>query len=127
MITHIEGTYKVTGTNQDATGASYSGFLHLNQTHPHRVDAEWVISGSQTLKGSGFFHDNTLVINFYYEGEAEQAGKRFKGVVVYRFHEDTNTLQGFWSEKHGDLDYLGFENGTKLKDDSAIFKLKDLN
>jgi hypothetical protein len=127
METHIEGTYKLTGTNQDATGASYSGFLHLNQTHPHRVNAEWVINGSQTLKGSGFFHDNTLVINFYYEGEAEHEGKLFKGIVVYHFNETLHTLKGFWSEKHGDLDYLGFENCEKLKDDASIFKLKTLN
>ncbi len=127
METHIEGTYKLTGTNQDATGASYSGFLHLNQTHPHRVNAEWVINGSQTLKGSGFFHDNTLVINFYYEGEAEHEGKLFKGIVVYHFNETLHTLKGFWSEKHGNLDYLGFENCEKLKDDASIFKLKTLN
>lgn len=79
----------------------------------HRVDAIWTIGGIQVQTGKGFFKDDTLVINFAYEGELKDRPKTFKGVVVYKFINDT-VLDGFWSEKYGDDDYLGFEQGRRM-------------
>lgn len=122
----LQGTYKITGSNQDKEQSSYSGFLHLNIIGSNRVTAEWVIDSEQTQKGTGFFHEDTLVINFYYQGEEENKEKTYKGVVVYTT-TNNNTLKGFWSEKHGNEDYLGFEEGKKLTQEECIFNRAKLN
>ena len=67
----------------------------------------------QTQTGKGFFKDDILVINFSYEGELKNRPNTFKGVVVYKCINNT-ILDGFWSEKYGDDDYLGFEEARKL-------------
>lgn len=87
--------------------------MQLLVTSANRVKAIWTISGVQTQTGQGFFKDDTLVINFAYLGELKNRPKTFKGVVVYKIINQT-ILDGFWSEKYGDDDYLGFEEGRKM-------------
>lgn len=121
----ISGTYKITGTNQDAQKSKYAGFLYLKQTSDCRLNAEWVINGEQTQYGKGFFLNTIIVINFWYEGEDDVVHRTFKGVVVYTLKN--NNLQGFWSEKYGDDSVLGTEKGIKLNNSEDIFKLQSLN
>src|SRR5690554_1286518 len=80
----FEGSYNIIGLNQDERQGRYFGFLHISKVSEIRVNAEWVISGEQVQQGSGFYHGDTLVINFSYEGEEENEGKTYKGVVVYK-------------------------------------------
>ncbi|QWX85695.1 hypothetical protein H0I23_07510 [Cellulophaga sp. HaHaR_3_176] len=109
----LEGIYQIIGYNQDKEQSGYTGYLQLIVTSEYRVDAIWTIGGEQVQTGKGFFKDDTLVVNFAYEGELRDRPKTFKGVVIYRFINDT-ILDGFWSEKYGDDDYLGFEEGRKM-------------
>ncbi|WP_234369110.1 hypothetical protein [Brumimicrobium mesophilum] len=118
-IDEIEGTYSIIGLNQNKEQNPYNGFLHLIKLGENRVTAEWVIGGEQTQIGVGFYHNETLAINFSYEGELENKPHIFKGVVVYKFLNET-ILTGFWSEKHGNDDYLGFEEGRRLTDAESI-------
>tara|TARA_R110000868_G_scaffold4211_13_gene26739 strand:- start:146793 stop:147161 length:369 start_codon:yes stop_codon:yes gene_type:complete len=113
MSSKLEGTYQIIGYNQDKEQSGYTGYLRLIVTSEHCVDAIWTISGVQTQTGKGFIKNDILVVNFAYEGELKKSPKIFKGVVVYKFINDS-ILDGFWSEKYGDDDYLGFEEGRKL-------------
>ncbi|AIY14177.1 hypothetical protein [Cellulophaga baltica] len=121
-IKTLEGVYQIIGFNQDRDQSGYTGYLRLIVTSKNRVDAIWTIGGEQTQTGKGFFKDDVLVINFSYRGELKNRPKTFKGVVVYKMIND-NVLDGFWSEKFGDDDYLGFEEGRKLSVDE-VSKLK---
>lgn len=118
-IEEIEGTFSIIGLNQNKEQNSYNGFLHLTKTGKNRVTAEWVIGGEQTQVGVGFYNRNTLIINFSYEGEDENRGQIFKGVVAYKFINDV-ILTGFWSEKHGNDSFLGFEEGRKINNSESI-------
>lgn len=103
--TDILGHFSISGSNQDGEGNSYKGTLTLTLDHNNRIEAKWIISHDQFQKGTGFFRDNILVINFNYEGEDNTI---FKGVAVYRCITP-DILDGFWSEKHGNPLYLGTE------------------
>lgn len=105
------GNYAVEGSNQDENGISYHGVLTLSLDENNRILARWTI-GDHIQKGTGFFRDDILVINFNYEGDD---GKIYKGVAVYRFINQ-DILDGFWSEKHGDPLYLGSEYCTRIPD-----------
>ncbi len=110
---NLEGTYRIIGFNQDEEQTGYSGVLKLIKTGKYRVNALWTVVGGQTQTGKGFFKDDILVINFAYIGELDDKTKIFKGVVVYKvINEDT--LEGFWSEKYGDNDYLGYEECQRI-------------
>ena len=111
-IEEIEGTYSIIGLNQNVEQSTYNGFLHLAKIGEKRVNAEWVIYGEQTQQGKGFYNGDTLIINFSYAGEDENEGKIYKGVVAYKFLNSA-IITGFWSEKHGNDAYLGFEEGRK--------------
>lgn len=115
----LEGTFSIIGLNQNQAQNSYFGFLHLTKIGKNRVTAEWVIGGEQTQVGVGFYNGNTLIINFSYEGEDENRGQIFKGVVAYKFINDV-ILTGFWSEKHGNDSFLGFEEGRKTTEAETI-------
>lgn len=104
-IKELIGTFNIVGSNQDAQENNYKGTLTLALDANNRITAQWFINNEQTQKGTGFFKDNILVINFNYKGEND---KTFKGVVVYRCITK-DLLDGFWSEKHGDPLYLGTE------------------
>jgi len=104
-IKNLIGTFNIVGSNQDAEENNYKGTLTLAVDTNDRITAKWFINNEQVQKGTGFFRDNILVINFNYEGEND---KIFKGVVVYRCITK-DLLDGFWSEKHGDPLYLGTE------------------
>jgi hypothetical protein len=82
-------------------------------TGKNRVNAIWTIRGEQTQTGRGFYKDDILVINFAYLGELRNRPKTFKGVVVYKLINE-NILEGFWSEKFGDDNFLGFEEARKM-------------
>ncbi len=100
----LPGKYTVIGSNQDANPNEYKGVLNLSLDGNNRIRARWLINNSQEQLGYGFFKDNILVINFNYKNE----NSVFKGVVVYKCISK-DLLEGFWSEKHGDPNYLGTE------------------
>ena len=109
-VEELVGQYYFQGRNQDeGKDYTYDGVLTLELYENNRIVAEWRI-GDHKQYGNGFFRDDILVINFHYLGDDE---KIFKGVAVYRCL-DKNTLDGFWSEKHGDPRYLGAEYCTRL-------------
>lgn len=109
-ITQLPGTYQLTGTNQNTEAATYKGTLNLSLDENNRVLAKWLINNNQEQSGTGFFKDNILVINFKYQGDDEVM---FKGVVVYKCITK-DILEGFWSEKHGDPEFLGAESCFRI-------------
>lgn len=111
-IKDIIGHFSISGSNQDGEGNSYKGTLTLTLDHNNRIDARWLINKDQIQKGSGFFRDNILVINFNYKGDNESV---FKGVAVYRCITP-DLLDGFWSEKHGNPLYLGTERCMRINE-----------
>lgn len=106
----FDGSYHIKGVNQNALKSSYKGKLLINQLSENRITAVWTIGENQHQYGFGFFHKNTLIINFYYL--VDDSNEKLKGVAVYKMDNKGN-LKGFWSEKHGDDNYLGFETGIK--------------
>lgn len=109
-VADLVGHYTVEGSNQDEQGIAYHGVLSLSLDNNHRIVAKWTI-GDHSQNGTGFFKDDILVINFNYEGDD---GQIYKGVAVYRCI-NKDTLDGFWSEKHGNPLYLGSEYGVKIQ------------
>ncbi|MDW5290401.1 hypothetical protein [Formosa sp. PL04] len=105
------GTFTIIGRNQNDSEHSYKGTLQLWLDETNRIRAKWLINNEQEQFGTGFFKDNILVVNFYY---LDADGKKYKGVVVYRFLS-ADILDGFWSEKHGDPLYLGEERCFREK------------
>lgn len=111
-IQDLIGKYSISGTNQDEnTAITYNGILTLSLDQNNRIIAHWLIQNSQEQRGSGFFKDNILVINFNYDGEDK---KIYKGVAVYRCITK-DVLEGFWSEKHGNPLYLGTEYCLRMQ------------
>lgn len=108
-VQDLVGSYAVEGSNQEESGAPYYGVLTLSLDDNNRIIAQWTI-GNHIQNGSGFFKDRILVINFNYEGEDQQI---YKGVAVYRCI-NKDTLDGFWSEKHGNPLYLGSESCVRI-------------
>lgn len=110
-IQDLVGTFSVSGSNQDESNEiTYKGVLTLTLDKNNRIKANWVINSHQQ-KGTGFFKDNILVINFNYKGDDN---KTYKGVVVYRCITK-DVLDGFWSEKHGNPLYLGSEHCLRME------------
>jgi hypothetical protein len=106
------GQYSISGSNQDDSNEmTYQGILTLSLDQNNRVIAHWLINNNQEQRGSGFFKDNILVINFNYKGEDN---KVYKGVAVYRCITK-DVLEGFWSEKHGNPLYLGAEHCLRIE------------
>ena len=103
-LQELVGQYSVIGSNQDDESNTYKGSLNLTIDKNNRVKAKWLINETQQQFGHGFFKDNILVINFNYKSE----NSIFKGVVVYKCISK-DILEGFWSEKHGDPNYIGEE------------------
>lgn len=103
-VQELVGNYAVQGSNQDEQGISYHGVLELTLDSNNRILAHWII-GNHHQFGTGFFNDDILAINFNYIGDNQQT---YKGTSIYRCL-DANTLDGFWSEKHGNPLYLGKE------------------
>jgi hypothetical protein len=115
-LEELVGNYRITGHNQDAVKSSYEGKLSLSLDENSRIIALWNISGDQVQKGTGFFKDQILVINFNYLGEQDQV---FKGVVVYKCLSK-DVLDGFWSEKHGDPLFLGAEQAFRIHENKPL-------
>lgn len=111
-ITALAGTYSIIGSNQDDSGNTYKGTLYLSVDSATRVSAKWLINGCQEQWGTGFYKKNVLVINFYY---LDDEGKKYKGVVVYKCLSQ-DILEGFWSEKHGNPEFLGEERCFRIQD-----------
>lgn len=109
-LTELTGQYNITGSNQDAEGAAYTGTLELTLDKNNRITAKWFILTDQVQLGTGFFKDNILVINFNYKGDNDTL---YKGVVVYKCLTK-DLLEGFWSEKHGNPLYLGEERCFRM-------------
>lgn len=108
-IQDLVGRYAVEGRNQEERGEPYHGILTLNLGENNRITAQWII-GNHIQHGIGFFKDEILVINFNYEGDDHLI---YKGVAVYRCI-NKDTLDGFWSEKHGNPLYLGSESCLRI-------------
>ncbi|TWO31082.1 hypothetical protein E1J38_014160 [Seonamhaeicola sediminis] len=113
----LEGEYTVVGSNQTADANTYKGILTLILDDYYRIRAKWLINDWQEQLGYGFFKDNILVINFNYKGDDNSV---FKGVAVYKCLSK-DLLEGFWSEKHGDPNFIGTERCYRVKEN------KDLN
>lgn len=112
IIEELIGNYSISGSNQDESHEmTYKGILTLSLDNDKRVIAHWLINNTQEQKGYGFFKDNILVINFSYKGENN---KTYKGVAVYRCITK-DVLDGFWSEKHGNPQYLGTEHCLRME------------
>ena len=110
-IQDLVGKYSISGSNQDESSEiTYQGFLTLALDKNNRIKADWLIN-SHKQKGTGFFKDNILVINFNYKGDDN---KTYKGVAVYRCITK-DILDGFWSEKHGNSLYLGSEYCLRME------------
>ncbi|MCB4809039.1 hypothetical protein LG651_12340 [Tamlana sp. 62-3] len=109
-IEDLIGEFSVIGNNQNAEKTEYKGTLTLNLDENNRVLARWVIGKEQEQKGTGFFKNNILVINFNY---ADEQNNIYKGVVVYKCLSK-DILEGFWSEKHGNPLFLGEERCFKM-------------
>lgn len=108
-LQELVGAYSITGSNQDAESNTYKGSLILTLDNNNRVNAKWLINETQEQFGNGFFKDNILVINFNYKSD----NTTFKGVVVYKCISK-DILEGFWSEKHGDPNFIGEERCFRL-------------
>lgn len=108
----IIGNYTIIGSNQDFSEDTYKGELLLTIDKNNRITAKWLINNHQEQFGSGFFKDNILVINFYYQGDEN---KIYNGTVVYRCLSK-DILEGFWAEENGDPKYLGSENCFRVKE-----------
>lgn len=115
-VEDLVGNYLIKGHNQDALKSSYEGELSLTIDHNKRIIAQWHIGDSQLQEGTGFFKDQILVINFNYKGEDTAI---FKGVVVYKCLS-TDMLDGFWSEKHGDPEFLGTEHAYRIRENKNL-------
>ncbi|MFD0993567.1 hypothetical protein [Tenacibaculum geojense] len=113
-VDDLVGNFAISGNNQDEDGSSYSGTLTLTVDVNKRIIATWTIGDSQVQKGTGFFKNNILVINFHYKCDTELT---YKGVVVYKCLTK-DILDGFWSEKHGNPKYLGEERCFRITNTS---------
>lgn len=112
----IVGQYFIKGKNQSAEiDFTYEGILTLTLDEHERFVAHWLI-GDQEQHATGFFKDDILLLNFSYVGDDDLI---YKGVAVYRCL-DAHTLNGFWSEKYGDPNYLGEELCTRLLGDGYL-------
>lgn len=112
----LVGEYMIEGINQDEQQSSYQGTLRLSLDIHGRVMAQWIIAGEQSQQGIGFFKDHILVINFNYHNEDQEL---FKGVVVYKCLT-RDLLEGFWSEEHGDPQFLGTETAYRKEATVAV-------
>ncbi len=121
-IESILGSYLIEGHNQDENNTPYTGQLEIKTNQFGELKAVWVIGKDQLQFGTGFLHKNTLVFNFYYEGEGDYIGKQFKGIVIYTILPN-GELKGFWSEKYGDQRFLGKENAKKRSPLKTEFSL----
>lgn len=115
-IEDLVGKYNIIGNNQDAEKHTYKGVLSLALDANKRIVAKWLINNEQEQKGTGFFKNNILVINFNYKGADKNI---YKGVVVYKCISK-DILEGFWSEKHGNPLYLGEERCFRTKENQLL-------
>ena len=115
-VEDLVGQFQILGSNQDETENTYSGILDLTLDEHFRISAKWTINKSQLQFGTGFFKDNTLVINFQYQGDENNM---YKGVVVYRCIS-RDILDGFWSEEYGNPLYLGEERCFRIQENQIL-------
>ncbi|WNH13119.1 hypothetical protein [Thalassobellus suaedae] len=115
-IQDLVGKYNITGSNQDALEYTYKGSLDLTLDENDRIKAKWLINNEQIQRGTGFFKNNILVINFNYKDENNNT---YKGVVVYQCISK-DILEGFWSEKHGNPLYLGEERCFRVNNQEQL-------
>ena len=109
-VEDLTGEYQIIGSNQNDDTITYKGKLRLQQTQGSHFKATWLIHKEQEQFGEGFYKDNILVINFYYFDEDLN---KYPGTVVYKCIT-ANVLEGFWSEKFGDHNYIGTEQCFKI-------------
>jgi hypothetical protein len=111
-IKDLAGNFSIIGNNQDKDANTYKGTLELSLNSNYSVTAKWCINNTQEQFGTGFFKDNTLVINFYYHGFEN---KIYNGTVVYKCLTK-DIFEGFWFEEEGNPNYIGTENCFRIKD-----------
>jgi hypothetical protein len=114
-ITDLVGSFYVEGANQNAEGSTYKGTLTLSLIGQNRLQAIWQIGNDQTQFGEGFFKNNLLVINFYYQGVEDTY---FYGTVAYTCLS-ADRLEGIWTEEAADPNFVGEEKAIRLKTSMA--------
>ena len=112
-IQDIIGQYAILGTNQDDSENTYKGELFLSLIDDNTINAKWLINNTQEQFGTGYFKNNTLVINFYYKSIE---GEVFKGKVIYKCLTK-DILEGTWTEEFGNPAFLGTENCFRIKNE----------
>lgn len=108
----IIGHFSVIGTNQDDSRNTYTGELNLSLDKDDRIVAKWLINKSQPQNGIGVLKNNSLVINFQYQGDENTI---YRGTVIYKFLTK-DILEGTWTEEFGNPNYVGTENCFRVKD-----------
>ncbi len=116
-IQDLAGDYSVMGSNQDEESSSYKGIITLTVDN-NSIIAKWTIGKNQLQQGTGFFKDNILVINFNYLGDDTNI---YLGVVVYRCISK-DILDGFWSENHGDPNFIGTERCFRITQEKKLLE-----
>ncbi|APZ47011.1 hypothetical protein BW723_12280 [Polaribacter reichenbachii] len=112
----ILGDFSIIGSNQNESEETYKGVLSLTLDDENRIIAKWIINKSQEQFGVGFFKNNTLVVNFNYQGDENNT---YYGTVVYKCL-NKDILEGFWSEEYGDPKFLGTENCFRIKGSKTV-------
>jgi hypothetical protein len=115
-VEDLVGVYNIIGSNQDESENTYKGTLSLTLDKNNRIVAKWLINNEQEQFGTGFFKNNTLIINFNYTSDNNTI---YKGVVVYSCLSK-NILDGFWSEKHGNPLFLGEERCFRVQEQNEL-------
>ena len=108
----ILGHFTIIGTNQDASENTYKGKLFLSSENDTTINAKWIINDTLEQFGTGYFKNNRVIINFYYEGIE---GSIFKGKVIYKCLTK-DILEGLWREELGNPEFFGTENCFRIQD-----------
>lgn len=115
-IEKLTGSFAITGVNQDIEKSTYKGVVNFSLNENNQVIAKWVINNEDEQFGVGFFKNNLLVINFYYENDL---GERFTGTVSYKCITE-DYFVGIWSEEEGNPNYIGEEQCFRIQSNDKL-------
>ncbi|PWG04946.1 hypothetical protein [Polaribacter aquimarinus] len=111
-IQDLVGNFSIIGSNQDDSENTYTGELNLSLNQENQIIAKWLINKNQQQFGIGFFENNTLIINFQYQGDENNL---YKGTVTYKCLTK-DILEGTWIEEYGNPEFLGTENCFRINE-----------
>ena len=112
----LQGNYNIVGVNQDFEKSTYKGVLNLKINNQNQVIAKWIINNEDEQFGVGFYKNQTLVINFYYENDLSE---KFTGTVSYKCITQ-DYFEGIWSEADGDSNYIGEEQCYRIESNNKL-------